>query len=224
MNKWEQFANENAEYYILTTDSVDFSTAEGQKFFFDSGAGFADESLDRVNDLLAGRDAALEIGCGIGRLTFPHAKLFNQVSGVDISPTMLNKLKARAKEKNVTNIDCFLPHEKWDEKSYDYVYSFIVFQHIPDFNIIDSYIKRISAALKKTGIGQMQFDTRPASVSYKIRNMLPDFMLPKAQQKDVRRIRRTAGEIRDVFKRHGLTIVKELASDSEGNTFIVKKQ
>ncbi len=34
---------------------------------------------------------ALDFGCGVGRLTQALADYFNEVAGVDVSPTMVNK-------------------------------------------------------------------------------------------------------------------------------------
>lgn len=223
MSKWEEFANQDAEYFILTTDGVDYSTEEGQKYFFESGVNFVHSALGQVEDLLKEKGRALEIGCGIGRLTFPHAEQFKMVSVVDISPTMLNKLKRIAKERGVDNINTYLPHEGWDELTYDYAYSFIVFQHIADFNIIKGYIERISKSLKKGGIAQLHFDTRDESALYTLRNNLPNFLLPKTQKKGIRRIRRSPEKLKESFTRNGLIVAKEINTNSELHTFILKK-
>ena len=123
MSNWENFANENAEYYILTEEGVDYSTEEGRKFFFESGKEFTKHTMQNVSPLLKEKKNALEIGCGIGRLTLPHARLFDNISAVDISPTMLEKLKHTANLNHLTNINVFLPHENWDLIRYDYAYS-----------------------------------------------------------------------------------------------------
>jgi hypothetical protein len=33
-NKWEIFANKNAEFYVLTHSGVDYSKIEGKEYFF----------------------------------------------------------------------------------------------------------------------------------------------------------------------------------------------
>jgi cyclopropane fatty-acyl-phospholipid synthase-like methyltransferase len=223
MSNWEHFANENAEYYILTVDGIDYSTEEGKKYFFGSGAKFFSSTIEHIEERLKEKEHALEIGCGIGRLTIPHARFFNKVSAVDISPTMLSKLKHIAEQNGIENIQCYLPHEKWDDFAYDYAYSFIVFQHIPDIRIIENYIGRIARSLKKGGIVQLQFDTRAQSFLYIIRNMTPDFLLPKSQRKGIRRIRRSSQQLKSIFEQNKLTILKEFNPNTEMHTFILKK-
>ena len=72
MNSWEEFAKINAEYYILTEPDVDYSTTEGREYFYRSGEEFVEKTLENVKVRLHARQRALEIGCGIGRLTRPN--------------------------------------------------------------------------------------------------------------------------------------------------------
>ena len=104
-----------------------------------------------------------------------------------------------------------------------YAYSFLVFQHIADFEIIDNYIKRIAGCLKENGIAQLQFDTRSKSLIYKIRNNLPDFLLPKNQRKGIRRIRRNPKMLRNAFHEYELQIEKEIKPGTATHTFVLKK-
>ena len=224
MNTWDKFANEDAEYYILSDKTIDYSTEEGQQFFYSSGRELTETLLARAAPYLTSRKAALEIGCGIGRLSLPHARSFEKISAVDVSPTMLEKLKANAVRNGLTNVSGFLPHEKWDDQRYDYVYSFIVFQHISDYGIIRDYIRRISGAMNKGAIAQLQFDTRPAILSYRIRNIIPDFLLPRDQKKAIRRIRRKSEELRGLFAENNLDIITEVGPDDENHTFLLRKR
>jgi SAM-dependent methyltransferase len=65
---------------------------------------------------------ALDFGCGVGRLAEPMAKYADQVTGVDISPGMLEL--ARKRNKGVTYVEAI------PEGPFDWINSFIVFQHI----------------------------------------------------------------------------------------------
>jgi SAM-dependent methyltransferase len=221
---WEKFAQKNAEFYILTDKQVDYSSPKGQEFFYESGAKLAEKTFSKIEKYLSGRDRALEIGCGIGRLTLPHAKLFLQIYAVDISKTMLQKLTATAKKRSISNIKTFLPHEKWyNPESFDYAFSFIVFQHIENFSIIEKYIQRIGRALKIGGVAQLQFDTRPEKFFYKLKNHLPDFMLLKTHRKGIRRIRRDPSVLSKLFTDNGLKIFGEINKRTEFHTFLLRK-
>lgn len=225
MNRWESYAKKNAEYYILTNDKVDYSTPEGQAYFFKTGEEFTRYSLDKVEKYLQARGRALEIGCGIGRLTFPHSYLFEEIHAVDISMTMLTKLNKLATERSVYNIKTFLSDDAWDQPEiFNYAYSFIVFQHIESFRIIEDYIQKIARSLKLSGIAQLQFDTRHQSLPYKIRNIIPEFLLPRTYRKGVRRIRRNPEVLRNLFMKFGLHIIKEENANTENHTFFLKKR
>src|SRR6476469_4224292 len=83
---WEQLARDNAEFYILVAD-VDFGTAEGQQHFFRTGAEDAEAIWTQARRWMDGEpQTAVEIGCGIGRLTLPMARRLAEVRAVDVSP------------------------------------------------------------------------------------------------------------------------------------------
>jgi SAM-dependent methyltransferase len=222
-NPWEKFAQENAEYYILTHENVDFRTEEGKKYFFETGEKDTSALLKNVLPILLRRKKALEIGAGIGRLAFAHAKLFEEVTAVDISHTMLAKLRQVAIRNGIKNVRTFHADAPWQiEGPYDYIYSYIVFQHIADFASIQGYVERISKSLAPEGIAQLHFDTRPISPGYLVRNVIPDMVLPKSQRKSIRRTRRKSGELRELLGLSGLQIVNELNPDSENHLFLLR--
>jgi cyclopropane fatty-acyl-phospholipid synthase-like methyltransferase len=217
---WERFAKENPEFYISSIDGIDYSTKEGQDFFYDSGIEETERFLNRVRKYLNQYEKALEIGCGIGRMTLPHAKLFKEVYGVDISQTMLEKLNLMAKNRGISNIKTFTPDLYWDiPDCFDYIYSHAVFQHIPDFFIIESYIRRISNSLKKEGIAQLHFKTTPETLFHKIREYMPDFLLPKTQRRGIRCISRSPNLLKELFTKNNLKVIDEL----EETVFILQK-
>lgn len=219
-NVWDKFAEDNPQFYILTGDT-DYSTEEGKEHFFKTGEIFTRETLENVLPLLPGKERALEIGCGVGRLTLPHSDIFDRIIAVDVSRVMLDRLNRNTIDFNKENIETFKPSEKWDKYEFDYAYSFIRFQHIDSFDIIKDYIIRISKCLREGGILQIQFDTRSPNLFYRIRNKLPDFLLPKTQRMGIRRIRRDAEGLRELFESCNFEIIKELYPDSERHTFLL---
>ena len=73
----------------MSRRSVPAGDGEAVDRFFASGRDTTAWMLDQVAGELPGRDLALEIGCGIGRLLIPMARRFSRVIGVDVAPTML---------------------------------------------------------------------------------------------------------------------------------------
>jgi SAM-dependent methyltransferase len=220
--RWEEFAREDAEYYVLTGIGR-APGPEARREFFASGEAEAERILATCGSHLDGRELAIEIGCGVGRVALPIARRFTRVIGVDVSPTMLKKLAENAARAEVA-VEPVLADEPWDERGQaDLVYSVLVFQHIDDFEAIARYVRRIARALKRTGIAYVQFDTRPRSVAYRVRNLLPDAVLRDEWRRGLRRIRRPPAQLRELFGDSGLAIVAELGAGSEEHVFVLSR-
>ena len=113
----------------------------------------------------------LDIGCGIGRMTFAFSKIFREVHGTDISPEMLKK--ANKKTQNYSNVFLSLGNGKdlgqYDTYSFDFCFSHLVFMHIPDENIIFEYIREMGRILKPGGLFRFDLSNyRMDNVSRKI--------------------------------------------------------
>jgi SAM-dependent methyltransferase len=220
--RWERFAREDAEYYVLTGIGR-APDSEARRAFFASGEAEAERILARCAPHLDGRELAIEIGCGVGRVALPVARRFRRVIGVDVSPTMLRKLEENAGGAEGL-IEPMLADEPWDDGARaDLVYSALVFQHVEDFAAIASYVRRVARALKPAGVAYLQFDTRPRSLSYRIRNLLPDALLPGHWRRGLRRIRRSPSSLRDLFRDAGLEIASELGAGSAEHVFVLRR-
>jgi SAM-dependent methyltransferase len=106
--------------------------------------------------LPATRDVALDFGCGIGRLTFAMAHYFRQVVGVDISESMLRQAAALNRSPKcafVANATDCLP---FPSDSFDFIYTAIVLQHVPEKQIVRRYISEFVRTLKPGGLLVMQ--------------------------------------------------------------------
>jgi len=95
-----------------------------------------------------GAERALDIGCGLGRLTRAMSHVFREVHGVDIAPTMIDL--ARQHHRACPNI--FFHHgpghsfPMFPDGCMDVVFSYIVFQHMPD-EAVFSCLRDISRIL-----------------------------------------------------------------------------
>ena len=223
---WEQLARDNAEFYILTVDDVDFGTSEGQQHFYRSGSADADGIWMQARQWMDGDpQTAVEIGCGIGRLTLPMSRRVAELRAVDVSPTMLRRLAENCTAAGIDSVRGFLPADSWDEGTpVDFAYTRWVLQHIPDFGVIDGYVARLGGCMRPGAVAHLQFDTRPRTAGYRLRNALPDVMLPRRWRRGVRRIRRAPADLREMFARHRFSIAEELDPDSTNHIFILKRQ
>jgi ubiquinone/menaquinone biosynthesis C-methylase UbiE len=102
--------------------------------------------------------SALEIGCGIGRLMKGMRNNFEWVYGIDISKEMLYHGNLFLSNTDNTT----LMHCTGDgtinlvDEAVNFVYSVIVFQHIPSLPIIVKYLKESKRVLKEGGVVRIQ--------------------------------------------------------------------
>jgi SAM-dependent methyltransferase len=150
--------------------------------------------------------------------------------GIDISNGMVRRAQESARLRQITNaqfvavsqpseLPIALPQEVG---KVSFVYSLLVFQHIPDFQIIESYVAAIRQMLSRDGAAYLQFDTRPATLAYHLKTALPDFVLPKYLRRGIRRIRRTPSEIQKTFARNGLNVIQERTPGSTDHHYLLR--
>lgn len=100
----------------------------------------------------------LEIGCGIGRLMKPLAARCARIIGVDLSERMARwaceYLEDIPNAEVRVNDGRTLPGVA--DRSVDFVYSHLAFQHITLFEVVDAYLAEIARVLKPGGYCRIQ--------------------------------------------------------------------
>jgi ubiquinone/menaquinone biosynthesis C-methylase UbiE len=106
-------------------------------------------------------DAALDFGCGVGRLTGALSQYFDKCCGVDISPTMIQL----AKDFHGNNPRCsFWLNEvddlrRFPDGYFGFIYTSITLQHIP-VRYVQKYLLDLVRVLKAGGIFVFQIPER----------------------------------------------------------------
>ena len=157
------------------------------------------DRYDQVLLSLIPNDATrvLDIGCGLGRLTLAAARAEREVTGVDLSPVMINKAGNNARAPGVSFIvGDFLTLDF--DRTFDCVLSAAALHHMP----CDAAVQRMADLVKPGGRLIIQDLRRDAS--------LVDWAFSHAALTDsmVRRFLRTgrplrARPVRDAWARHG---------------------
>ncbi|MGB9940520.1 class I SAM-dependent methyltransferase [Methanosarcina sp.] len=103
---------------------------------------------------LDGGKTLLDFGCGSAELLTYYAPEYEQLVGVDFSPSMLGEASKRIRERKCTNIDLILAnHETLWEKldtSFDRITAAGVIQYLT-FQEIDAFIANASKHLNRGG-------------------------------------------------------------------------
>lgn len=154
---WDARAREAPEHYIASAHC-----RWRMDEFFQSGEINVDNYVLADAEVMWGKKPSqmrvLEIGCGAGRMTRALAASFREVHAVDISTEMVALAKRNLSDlRNVflyknNGIDLLeLP-----DQSFDFAFSFIVFQHIPILRIIENYVREVHRCLKPGSVFKFQ--------------------------------------------------------------------
>lgn len=160
--RWEEIAKEDPMWAILAYPEGKYGRWTEQRFFA-TGAERVDEFMSHGSALgrPVGRQAALDFGCGVGRLTRALAARFDQAIGVDISETMV--ADARELNADVSNA-VFRCNTRADlamfaDQSFDLVASDIVLQHLPNRETVEGYLREFLRVLRLGGLLVFQLPT-----------------------------------------------------------------
>jgi len=158
---WDERARKDAFHYIASWRS-DWDLDS----FFQSG----EEDYQRlVEPILRGFNfdpagkAMVELGCGAGRMTRVFAQRFARISAVDISSEMQQRGKEYLRE--FSNIRWVLADGATlsgiDSDSCDFVFSYLVLQHLPDSMLAHDLLREIVRVLRPGGVFLVQYNGAP---------------------------------------------------------------
>lgn len=116
-------------------------TPERIEAFYASGKAYIGEIAGKLERETGAKPSgrALDFGCGVGRLAEAMADYATEVTGVDISPGMLELARGRGGRATYS--------EEVPPGPFDWINSFIVFQHIPPDRgeaIIEDLLSRLA--------------------------------------------------------------------------------
>jgi 2-polyprenyl-3-methyl-5-hydroxy-6-metoxy-1,4-benzoquinol methylase len=154
IREWEEFGRLDPYYGVLAqpqfhSASIDESSRAA---FFEDGEREVRATLATMRQLVGGDlriRRALDFGCGVGRLTIPLARSCATVVGVDASPAMLDEARRNCLRAGVSNVEfaASRPRLAGIAGPFDFVHSYIVFQHIPTaigYELVDAMLARLA--------------------------------------------------------------------------------
>ena len=211
---WTEFGKRDPLWAVLTDPSRKGGKWEVEDFFR-SGREEVKDVFVHINPSLFDlpRKRALDFGCGAGRLTQALADHFEEVVGLDISPTMIDQ----AQKLNRRGSACrYVLNDRDDlrlfpDGHFDFVYSSITLQHI-DPVYSRKYIRELLRVLAPGGNLVFQIPERPVRPLDRIFYRLN-------RHGWYARERRKAGDI--IMEMHGLSRgeVSRLVAEGGGAVF-----
>jgi SAM-dependent methyltransferase len=155
---WDERAATDAQYYVYTGERT-----EGREDFEESGRlNYRQLVRPYLPILLNGRPAkacrVVEIGCGVGRMTRWFAEDFLEVHGVDISAEMVSRARLHLRDfPNVAvRVGSGRDLQGLTDEGFELVFSYIVFQHVPSREVIESYVRESARVLRPGGFFKFQ--------------------------------------------------------------------
>lgn len=134
--QWKKLGEEEPYWSVVVTERFRKArmNAETTKEILDSGATSANligHFESRTKTVLP-RGSCFELGCGVGRVTYWLAKMFDKVVAADISPGNIALCRENLESRGVFNVEYMLVDRlsDYDEVApFDVLFSVIVLQH-----------------------------------------------------------------------------------------------
>jgi SAM-dependent methyltransferase len=124
--------------------------------------------LRRLKAEERGNWRALEIGCGPGRLMRPMSRHFLEIHGVDVSGELIRQAR-----ENLQDLPTAQPHEirgtsleDFADQSFDFVYSFDLFPHIPSQELVLAFLREIHRVMRPGGLARLHFNGSAGSQDF----------------------------------------------------------
>ncbi|HYC90651.1 MAG TPA: methyltransferase domain-containing protein [Thermoanaerobaculia bacterium] len=155
---WDAFAAREPYFAVLTEPRFLRERFDGmaEAEFFQSGDEYVSDLYGTVLESVAPHFApltVLEYGCGVGRLVLPFARRAEKVTGVDISPAMLETAWRHVKRSGVRNVELRTAAElEHDRRTFDLVNCFLVLQRLRRKEGL-ALLRKLAARVREGGVG-----------------------------------------------------------------------
>jgi SAM-dependent methyltransferase len=176
---WDAAGKDDPFWSVLSVRSKDHNRWDPREFL-QTGVVEIDQVMADIAriGLKQSRRRALDFGCGPGRLTQALAARFEQVDGVDISPSMI----ALAQRLNQYGDRCHYHVNDRDDlrrfadRTFDFVYSAITLQHVEPV-YARNYLKEFARVLEPGGLLVFQLPGRKTGRLRQVKRFVPTPLL-----------------------------------------------
>jgi ubiquinone/menaquinone biosynthesis C-methylase UbiE len=146
---WEELARKNSRYYINSDKGRNITEEE----FKASGKQAFIEHIFEDSLFVGGNTSIVDLGCGTGRMTEYMSWMFETAIGVDISGEMIKQAEDRlVAYRNVLLYETDGQTIPIPDDSVDYVFSYLVFQHMKEHSMVEKNFQEAYRVLKPGGL------------------------------------------------------------------------
>lgn len=153
---WNQRAREDALFFVDDRRAYGDSQVGS---FWEQGERDLDRLLGSLDVRIEPDAIALDLGCGVGRLTRAIAARAREVFALDISAEMIDR--AQREHADVTNVRWLVGDGETlrplADEAVDLCVSHVVFQHIPDPGVTLAYVAEMARVTRPGGTIVFQF-------------------------------------------------------------------
>ena len=147
---WDQAAEADPYWYVSSYGQ--YGASRNLEEFWASGRTIWSDLKAAMGYKPSPKDAVVEIGCGVGRLTRAIAPEVGRVISLDVSEKMLSI----ARQANLPNVE-FRAAQGFSlpgipDKSVDLALGYCVFQHLPSHAALKSYLDEMCRVVKPGGL------------------------------------------------------------------------
>jgi trans-aconitate methyltransferase len=136
---WKKWGETNPYFGVLTDDAYRLGRFDesAREEFFRTGEAHVEElfaTIRRDLDPEFRPTVSVDFGCGTARLVIPLARRSGAVVGIDVSEAMLEEARKNCERQSIGNVAFTTSVDQLRtvaSRGYDFVHSYIVFQHIP---------------------------------------------------------------------------------------------
>jgi len=151
--EWEDLAALDPLFSVLSQPGTRGGGWDQEGFFL-TGETYVRGLMARAEDFghPAARGAALDFGCGVGRLTRALARHFESCLGVDISPAMIEQARRINAAWPSCRFEVVSDLRALESGSFDLVLTKSVLQHLPDRRAMVASLTELVRLLRPNGL------------------------------------------------------------------------
>lgn len=181
---WEKYGQLDPYFGVVSSDKYRINNLNEASYteFFQSGLHDFNSVIAKVQKHLDTNFQpryALDFGCGVGRVLIPLAKSSIHVVGLDVSESMLTEARKNCELNYLQNVELIKSDDSLSGitgRKFNFIHSFIVFQHISPTRG-EAIMAKMIEHLETYGVGVLHFTYyREASTWQKTREWIKQYI------------------------------------------------